>query len=302
MSASHGHEDHEEHKHHSWVFYTIIAVILGVITFIELGPLFEWFDLPAAALIALSVLKFFAVVAFFMHLWDDPPVFTQMFVAPLVGGLLMVTVLMVLFHTFRPGAFDDSVAVVERYGDIYNKPCNSWLRSHRTQRLYCASPPLDKNRVAYLGYTKIDADKNGVLDPIEMPIIKEIDDGGLGDEFNALGSEEERIAFLTEKGKELYALNCQSCHQENGQGVSGQYPPLAGSDYEGFQTAEGHATIVLKGLNGKIVVKGEEYNGAMSAYSGLLTDAQIAAIVTYERNAWGNNEGWIAPAQVAALR
>lgn len=293
---------HGEHEHHSWVFYTAIAVVLAIITLVEIGPLFGWFELPAAALLALSVLKFVAVVAFFMHLWDDPPIFTQMFVAPLIGGMLMVTVLMVLFHTFRPAPFPDSLALVERYGDAYNQPCNSWLRSHRTQRLYCASPPLDKDRVAYLGFTKIDSNNDGVFDPIQMPIIEEVDDGGLADAFAAAGSEDDQKAFLIERGEELYKNNCQACHQENGQGVEKVFPPLAGSDYEGYQTVEGHVGIVLNGLNGKIVVKGVEYNGAMQAYKDLLTDAQIAAIVTYERNAWGNNDGWVTPSEVAALR
>lgn len=298
--ATHAHD--EEHKHHSWLFYTVIAVILGLITFVELGPLFEWFYLPAGALLALSVFKFVAVVAFFMHLWDDPPVFTQMFVAPLIGGALMVTVLMVLFQTFRPAPFEDSLAVQERYGDAYNQECSSWLRSHKSQRLYCASPALDKNRVAYLGVTQIDGNDDGQLDPIEMPIIKKADDGGMGDAYAALADDDARKAFLIKEGATLYQNNCQACHQENGQGVSGVFPPLAGSDYEGYATTEGHATIVLNGLQGKIVVNGVDYNGAMQAYSGLLTDVQIAAVIAYERNSWGNDDGWIAPDAVAALR
>ena len=300
MSVSHGHE--EEHKHHSWLFYTVVAAVLGLITFVELGPLFEWFYLPAGALLGLSVFKFVAVVALFMHLWDDPPIFTQMFVAPLIGALLMVTVLMVLFHTFRPAPWPDSIAVKERYGDIYNQPCNSWLRSHRSQRLYCASPPLDKNRVAYLGTTKIDTNNDGVFDPIEMPIIKKADDGGLADAINAAGSEADKVALLTKEGAELYKINCQACHMENGQGVEGVFPPLAGSDYPGYKSKEGHAKIVLNGLNGKITVKGVEYSGAMQAFAPQLTDAQIAAIMTYERNSWGNQDGWISPEEVAALR
>ncbi|MFK7930087.1 MAG: c-type cytochrome [Myxococcota bacterium] len=296
------HEHDEEHKHHSWLFYTVIAVFLGLITFVELGPLFEWFYLPTAALLALSVVKFAVVVALFMHLWDDPPVFTQMFVAPLVGGLLMVTVLMVLFQTFRPAPFEDSMAIQERYGDVYAKTCSSWLRSHKSQRLYCASPALDKDRVAYMGVTQVDANGDGQLDRIEMPTIKEVDDGGLGDRFKAAGDADAQKAFLITEGATLYQNNCQACHQENGQGVVGTFPPLAASDYEGYQTPEGHANIVLNGLQGKIVVNGTEYNGAMQAYAGLLTDAQIAAIISYERNSWGNDDGWITPDKVASLR
>lgn len=301
MASSHA-EAHGEHAHRGWMFYAVIAVILGIITFIELGPLFEWFYLPTGALLALSVLKFFMVVAFFMHLWDDPPIFSQMFIAPLIGGGLMVTVLMVLFHSFRPAPYEDSLAVVERYGDIWTGECSSWLRSHKTQRLYCASPALDKDRVAYLGTQTIDADGNGELDPIEMPIIEELDDGGMSDAYGALADADARKAYLVKEGAALYKNNCQACHQENGQGVAGVFPPLAGSDYEGYQTPEGHAGIVLKGLQGKITVKGTEYNGVMQAYADLLTDHQIAAIIAYERNSWGNADGWIDPKDVAALR
>jgi mono/diheme cytochrome c family protein/cytochrome c oxidase subunit IV len=323
---AHGADGHEEHKHHSWVFYTVIAVVLAILTAIEVGPLFGWFELNAAALIALSIAKFFLVVAFFMHLWDDPPVYTQMFVAPLIGGTLMVTVLMVLFHTFRPAAYVDSLAIQERYGDAFNGQCASWLRSHKTGRLYCASAykveevqveqadgsvktvkkrvhiPLDKDRVAYLGVQTIDADGDGQLDPIEMPIIEEKDDGGLADAYAALGTDQERIDFLVEEGKTVYENNCQSCHQADGKGVPGAFPPLANSDYPDYQDPEGHIKIVLNGLQGRIVVNDVEYNGAMQAFSGLLSDAEIAAVVTYERNAWGNDDGWVKPGDVASLR
>ena len=297
-----GHGDVHEHKHRHWTFYAVIAAVLGFITLIELAPLFEIFYLPTGALLALSVVKFFLVVAFFMHLWDDPPVFTQMFVAPLVGGALMVGVLMVLFQTIRPAPFEDSAAVVERYGDTYTKECSSWLRSHKSGRLYCASPLLDKNRVAYLGVQQIDRDKDGRLDRIDMPVVGTgpEDDAAVITAFKAQADDEGRKAYLVEQGKALYQQNCQACHQENGAGVTGVFPPLAQSDYLG--TPQNHAKIVIGGLNGKIVVNGVEYNGAMQAFGPLLTDFQIAAIVSYERNAWGNNDGWIAPEAVLASR
>src|SRR5690606_28983271 len=76
----------EEHAERSVMFYAAIAIFLAILTLIEVAPLFEWFDLPASVLIALSVVKFFFVVAFFMHLWDDASVFTRVFVVPLVGS------------------------------------------------------------------------------------------------------------------------------------------------------------------------------------------------------------------------
>lgn len=301
MSGAHA-EEHGEHKHHSWVFYAVIAFILAVVTLFEIGPLFEFFYLPPGLLLALSVVKFAMVVAFFMHLWDDPPVYTQMFVAPLIGGLLMVMVLMVLFHSVRPGPYDDSIAVQERFGDTYTGECQSWLRSHKSQRLYCASPPLDKDRVAYLGSVNIDADGNGVLDGIDMPTVSggPEDDASVIDQYKALASDAEKQAFLVAEGENVYQQNCQACHQESGQGVQGVFPPLVASDYYG--TPEEHAVIVLGGLVGKIQVKGVEYNGAMQAFGPLLTDFQIAAVVSYERNSWGNADGHLMPEAVASLR
>lgn len=294
MSAQ-AHAGEHEHEHHSWVFYAAIAVGLGLITLVEIGPLFGWFELPAGALIALSVVKFFVVVAFFMHLWDDPPIFSQMFVAPLLGGTLMVVVLMVLFSTFRPMPYPESDAIRERYGDAYAGECSSWLRSHKSGRMYCASPPLEKSRVAALGVLP-----NG--ERIEAPTY-----GGGPEEnpelvaaYDAATSDVDRIKVLTKFGEGIYKQQCNACHQANGQGVEGAFPPLAQSDYLG--TPEFHSNIVINGLQGEIVVNGVKYNGAMQAFGPLLTDLQIAAVVTYERNAWGNDEGWISPDQVLALR
>ncbi|TVQ89420.1 MAG: hypothetical protein EA397_15280 [Deltaproteobacteria bacterium] len=289
------HADHDEHKHHSWVFYAIIAFVLAVITLIEIGPLFEWYDLGAGPLILLSVLKFFLVVAFFMHLWDDPPIFSQMFVAPMIGGTLMVVVLMVLFNTMRPMPYEDSIAIQERYGDTFGGECSSWLRSHKSGRLYCASPMLDKDRVAMLGSLPTG-------EPIAMPDVG----GGPEDDPETLAAyddasdDDARKSMLISVGEGLYKQQCGACHGDDGKGNPGVYPPIANSDYLG--STEFHTGIVLNGLAGPIVVNGVRYNGNMQAFAPLLTNLQIAAIVTYERNAWGNDEGWISPDEVAALR
>lgn len=296
--GAHAHEGgHEEHKHHGWLFYTAIAVVLAIITLIEIGPLFEWYDLPAAALIALSVVKFFLVVAFFMHLWDDPPIFSQMFVAPLIGGTLMVVVLMVLFTTFRPMPFADSGAIAERYGDTFAGECSSWLRSHKSQRLYCASPPLDKDRVALLGSLP-----NG--QPVERPVVSggPEDDADVVAAYDAATSDIDRMKVLVKAGEEVYKQQCAACHQADGAGVPPAFPPLANSDHLPGRSPESHAKVVINGLMGELTVNGVTYNGAMQAFGGLLTDLQIAAVVTYERNAWGNDHGWISPDQVRAAR
>ena len=93
---------------------------------------------------------------------------------------------------------------------------------------------------------------------------------------------------------------CAACHQLTGLGIPAAFPPLAGSEVvQG--PPERVIAIVLHGLQGPITVKGATYNGVMAAWSQL-TDAQIAAIITYERSSWGNTAPAVTPDQVAAVR
>ncbi len=105
-----------------------------------------------------------------------------------------------------------------------------------------------------------------------------------------------------ERGKKIFAANCQTCHQANGEGVAGQYPPLAGSEF----TTGGSlrpAMIVLKGLQGPVTVKGKQFGTAvMQPWDKTLTDQKIAEVLTYERSAWGNNASAVTPEQIATLR
>ncbi|MBO9541830.1 cytochrome c [bacterium] len=107
-------------------------------------------------------------------------------------------------------------------------------------------------------------------------------------------------AALKAKGEKVYAANCASCHQANGEGMPNVFPPLAGGEIPNGDAAE-HIKTVLKGKSGPITVKGKQYNGAMPPFSQL-TDEDIAAVVTYERTTWGNKGGAVSPDQVKALR
>src|SRR4051794_10680860 len=105
-----------------------------------------------------------------------------------------------------------------------------------------------------------------------------------------------------DRGKKIFAANCQTCHQANGVGVPGQYPPLAGSE---FTTGGSRrmAMIVLKGLQGPVEVKGQQYGTAvMQPWDKTLTDKQIGDVMTYERSEWGNNASPVTPEQIAAMR
>jgi mono/diheme cytochrome c family protein len=103
-------------------------------------------------------------------------------------------------------------------------------------------------------------------------------------------------------GKKLFSANCVTCHQANGQGQPGQFPPLAGSEFVLGDASNRLIAIVLKGLQGPVQVKGQAVNNAMQAWEGQYTDQQLAAILTYVRSDWGNNAPEIPPDAVKAVR
>ncbi|MEY3214411.1 MAG: cytochrome c oxidase, cbb3-type, subunit [Pseudomonadota bacterium] len=94
-----GHDEHE-HKPTSMSTYLGVAAVLTVLTIIEIGPLFEWYNLGVAPLLVLSVVKFALVVFIFMHLGPDEPIYKKIFVPSLLLAGLMVTVMMLLFGSF----------------------------------------------------------------------------------------------------------------------------------------------------------------------------------------------------------
>ena len=101
------------------------------------------------------------------------------------------------------------------------------------------------------------------------------------------------------KGKRVFNY-CITCHQTSGEGLPGIYPPLKGSDWVG-KSPEVVVRIVLKGLSGDITVNGNHYNQVMSPFSNL-SDKEIAAVLSYVRNSWGNSYPIIEESQVAAIR
>lgn len=96
---------------------------------------------------------------------------------------------------------------------------------------------------------------------------------------------------LMAKGEQVYATNCAACHQANGQGVPPAFPAIAGSPVATGDSGP-HIDQVLNGKPGT----------AMAAYRDILNDADMAAVLTYQRNSWGNDAGIIQPAAVKAAR
>ena len=103
-------------------------------------------------------------------------------------------------------------------------------------------------------------------------------------------------------GKAQYEMLCGACHNPDGKGAGeGAFPPLAGSEWVKGD-AERLVQVILHGLEGPVKVAGKSYNLAMPPQGAALTDEQIAAIGTYVRRAWGNQEGGINEAFVKAAR
>lgn len=100
-------------------------------------------------------------------------------------------------------------------------------------------------------------------------------------------------------GKEIYGRTCFACHQSEGQGIPSAFPPLAKSDYLNADTKRA-INAVLHGLTGEITVNGKKYNSVMTSQN--LTDDEIANVLTYVYNNWGNNKTNVTTAMVKAER
>jgi len=101
-------------------------------------------------------------------------------------------------------------------------------------------------------------------------------------------------------GKAIYNDKCSSCHQPAGQGVPSAFPPLAGNPNVVEKNPTPVIKTVLNGLNTPITVKGQKFSGGMPAWKGQLSNAEVAAVITYIRSAWGNKASAVTEKQVAA--
>ncbi|WOO43653.1 cytochrome c [Rubellicoccus peritrichatus] len=129
--------------------------------------------------------------------------------------------------------------------------------------------------------------------------------GAFTPDFKVGDTNKTAVAFdPLKRGERLYKNNCAACHQANGQGVAGAFPPLANSAWVTGDESR-FTKILLRGLQGPIVVNGEEYNGNMPSYgeNGLgWSDRDLHAILTYTRQAWDNDAPPVTEETVAAVR
>jgi mono/diheme cytochrome c family protein len=134
------------------------------------------------------------------------------------------------------------------------------------------------------------------LDPGNVPVAKK---GGPAGPGGPTGPAE---LTPVERGKKVFMANCAVCHQASGLGSQSQgYPPLAGSEITNGGSRRA-AMVVMKGLQGPITVKGQQYGSAVMQPWESLGDQKVADVLTYERQEWGNTGGPVTKEQIAALR
>jgi mono/diheme cytochrome c family protein len=102
------------------------------------------------------------------------------------------------------------------------------------------------------------------------------------------------------RGKQVYLQVCLACHMATGVGVEGMNPPLIKTKFV-LGDKPTLVKIVLNGMKGNMDIDGDTYHGVMAAHSDL-TDLQIADVLTYVRNSFGNKASAVTPAQVKAIR
>ena len=108
-------------------------------------------------------------------------------------------------------------------------------------------------------------------------------------------------AMQVDDGAETYATRCLACHQANGGGVPGVFPPLVDTDWVVGDKGV-LIRIVLNGVTGEMEVNGQVYTGAMPPWGSFLNDEEMAGLLTYIRTSWGNEAPPVTPEEVGRVR
>jgi nitrite reductase (NO-forming) len=107
------------------------------------------------------------------------------------------------------------------------------------------------------------------------------------------------LAERTSEGERVFNRTCVACHQASGQGLPGIFPPLAGSDFLMADTNRAIG-IVISGKQGEVEVNGKKFNQVMTPQN--LTDDEIASVLTFVTNSWGNKARMIEPDEITKVR
>jgi cytochrome c oxidase cbb3-type subunit 2 len=108
--------------------------------------------------------------------------------------------------------------------------------------------------------------------------------------------EEQKPGAPLAEGKKLYAQHCAACHQENGSGLQGAFPPLAGSPIVNDKNPDFMVRVILQGYDAR-----SEF-GQMPGFASQLSDEEISAIANHERSSWGNKAPTVSEEDVRKIR
>ena len=102
-------------------------------------------------------------------------------------------------------------------------------------------------------------------------------------------------------GEQIYEDRCATCHQLDGTGTEGVFPPLTGARWVTGDKGR-LIRIILHGMHGEVEVKGTTYNSAMPAWGNVLSDQEVAEVTTYVRSNWSNHASEVSTNEVARVR
>lgn len=137
-------------------------------------------------------------------------------------------------------------------------------------------------------------EEDSIIDPVEQ-------DSAVTTKNNNQTQENSSLTMAMNQGKQVYEQNCVVCHQSSGGGVPNMNPPLKGTDYV-LGDKNTLTSIILKGSSAGLKVNGVSYSNSMPAFAENLDDAQIANVLTYIRNSFGNNASLVSEEEVKAVR
>jgi mono/diheme cytochrome c family protein len=122
--------------------------------------------------------------------------------------------------------------------------------------------------------------------------------------FAQLESMHPKVASnLVDDGRIAFTKYCMICHQANGMGLPGQFPPLAGSEWVNAEGPNRIIRIVLDGFTGPVQIKGQPFNATMVPWRTTITDdREIAAVLTFIRQEWGNKASEVSTEKVTQIR
>ncbi|MFN8355479.1 MAG: cytochrome c [Spirosomataceae bacterium] len=101
------------------------------------------------------------------------------------------------------------------------------------------------------------------------------------------------------RGKSVYVTHCQLCHGHQGEGIEGIYPPVAKADY--LKDWKKSIQSIIQGQKGPVKINGKDYNSEMENF-GTLSDQEVADVMNFMYNNWGNKGKYITPEEVKSLR